>query len=73
MTLAQALAQIDELSRLATGSAPVFQKEALCPETVFAVRILAAAYERVRPRDPLYGERRRAGALPPPPGRVLPG
>jgi len=72
MTLDEALAQIEELGR-ASKSAPVSQKEALCPETQAAVRILAAAYERVRKRDPLYGDRRRAVALPPPPGRVLPG
>jgi hypothetical protein len=39
----------------------------LCPETQAAVHILAAAYERVSKRDPLYGERRRARTLPPRP------
>jgi hypothetical protein len=72
MTLAEALAQIEELGR-GSGSSRVSQKEVLCPDTQAAVRILAEAYERVRRRDLLYGERRRAGALPPPPGRVLPG
>ena len=72
MTLAEALAQIDELGR-GCNSAPVSQKEVLCPETQAAVQILAAAYGRVRKRDPLYGNRRRAGAFPPPPARVLPG
>lgn len=72
MTLRQALAQIGELS-CTSSPAPVSQKEVLCPETQAAVQILAAAYERVRKRDPLYGDRRQAGALPPPPGRVLPG
>jgi hypothetical protein len=71
MTLAEALGQIEELGR-GSDSSRVSQKEVLCPETQAAVRILAEAYERVRSRDPLYGDRRR-GALPPPPGRVLPG
>jgi hypothetical protein len=71
MTLDEALAQIEELGR-GCSSAPVSQKEALCPETQTAVRILAAAYERVRKRDPLYGDRRWAGALLPPPARVPP-
>ena len=72
MALAEALAQIDELGR-GCSAAPVSQKEVLCPEMQAAVRILAAAYERVRKRDPLYGDRRRPSALPPPPARVLPG
>jgi hypothetical protein len=72
MTLDDALRQIEELGRIQSSS-PVSQQEVLCPETQAAVRILAAAYDRVRKRDPLYGDRRRAGALPPPPGRVLAG
>ena len=73
MTLAEALTQIEELNR-ACNSAPVSQKEALCPEkTQAAVQILAAAYQSVRKRDPLYGERRRAGTVPPPPASVPPG
>jgi hypothetical protein len=72
MTLAEALTQIEELGR-ACNSAPVSQKEVLCPETQAAVQTLAAAYESVRKRDPLYGERRRAGTVPPPPARVPPG
>lgn len=72
MTLVEALTQTEELGR-ACNSAPVSQKEALCPETQAALQILAAAYQSVRKRDPLYGVRRRAGALPPPPASVPPG
>ena len=73
MTLDEALKQLNELGRTGDDPSPVLQEEVLCPDTQEAVRFLAAAYERVRRRDPLYGDRRRAAALPPPPGRVLPG
>jgi hypothetical protein len=72
LTLDEALKQIEELGRN-QNSAPVSQQEVLCPETQAAVRILAEAYSRLQKRDALYGDRRRAGALPPPPGRLLPG
>lgn len=72
MTLDDALLQIEKLGRV-RNSSPVSQQEVLCPEMQAAVRILAAAYDRVRKRDPLNGDRRRAGGLPPPPGRVLAG
>jgi hypothetical protein len=72
MTLAEALAQIDELGR-GCSSAPISQKEVLCTETQAAVRVLARAYHEVQKRDPIYGQPRRTGYLPPPPGRVLPG
>jgi hypothetical protein len=72
MTLAEALTQIEEFGR-ACNSAPVTQKEASCPQTQAAIQILAAAYQSVRKLDPLYGERRRAGTLLPPPARVPPG
>ena len=72
MTIDDALAQIEQLGRQ-QSNAPVSQQEVACPETQKAVRILAAAYERVRKRDPLYGGHRRARALQVPPGRVLPG
>jgi hypothetical protein len=73
MTVTEALNQIEERQRQQHDSAQVSQQEVSCPETQIAVRILAAAYERVQKRDPLYGGRRRANSLPPPPGRVLPG
>jgi hypothetical protein len=73
MTVTEAFAQIEELERQRHDSAPVSHQEVSCPETQAAVRILAAAYERVQKRDRLYGDRRKASSLPPPPGRVLPG
>ncbi len=72
MTLDEALKQIDELGRN-QNSAAVSQREVLCRETQVAVRILAEAYSHLHKRDPLYRDRRRGGALAPPPGRVLPG
>jgi hypothetical protein len=72
LTVEEALGQLRELGRKGNPS-PVSQEEVLCQETQAAVRILAAAYDRVRRKDPLYGERRRAAFLPPPPGRVPPG
>jgi hypothetical protein len=72
MTLAEALSQIERLGR-GRRSASISQKEALCPETQAAVRILARAFHQVQKRDPIYGQRRRTGYLAPPAGRVLPG
>jgi hypothetical protein len=73
MTVSEALAQIEHLEKQLGKSAPISQQEVACPEIQAAVRVLATAYERVRKHDPLYGDRRRAGFLSPPPGRVLPG
>lgn len=72
MTLSEALAQIEKL-KVPDGLAPASQEEILCPEIQNAVRIIAAAYNCVRKHDPLYGRRRQAGGLPPPPACVLPG
>jgi hypothetical protein len=72
LTLDEVLQQIEKLGRN-RNSAPVLQQEVLCPRTQVTVRILAEAYTRVQKRDPLYGDRRRTGALAPPPGRLLPG
>ena len=72
MTREEALKELDELSR-AVKSGPVSQQEVLCrQEMKEAARILSVAFERVRKRDPLYGNIRRTGALSPPPGRVPP-
>ena len=71
MTLEEALKELDQLSR-AVKSGPVSQREVLCPEMREAVRILSVAFERLRKRDPLYGNIRKTGALSPPPGRVPP-
>jgi hypothetical protein len=73
MTVTEAVAQIEELEKRQQHSASISQGEVACPEMQAAVRVLATAYERLRKRDPLYGDRRRAGFLSPPPGRVLPG
>jgi len=73
LTLDEALEQLNGLGRTGDDPSPVSQEEVLCADTQEAVHILAAAYDRVRRRDPLYGDRRRAAALPPPPGRLLPG
>jgi hypothetical protein len=72
MTLSEALLQIEKLGSV-ESRALASQEEILCPETQNAVRIIAAAYNCIRKQDPLYGRRRQAGALPPPPARVLPG
>ena len=71
MTREEALNELDQLSR-AVKSGPISEPEVLCPEMRAAARILSIALERVKKRDPLYGNIRRAGALSPPPGRVPP-
>jgi hypothetical protein len=71
MTREEALTELDQLSR-AVKSEPISQPEVLCPEMKAAARILSIAFERLRKRDPLYGNIRRIGALSPPPGRVPP-
>jgi hypothetical protein len=73
LTIDEALKQLNEFGRVGDDPSPVSQEEVRCPDTQEAVRILATAYDRVRRRDPLYGERRRPAVLPPPPGRVLSG
>ncbi|MCZ2075024.1 MAG: hypothetical protein LC130_08490 [Bryobacterales bacterium] len=72
MTVSEALAQIEKL-KAQDSPALASQEEIVCPETQKAVRIVAAAFDCVRKRDPLYGRRRQVGCLPPPPARVLPG
>jgi hypothetical protein len=71
MTLNEALAEIEALSR-GSSQQPALEEEIKCGDTQRAVRILADAYERLRKRDPLYGDRRRFRLLPPPPGSVPP-
>ena len=71
MTREEALKELDQLSR-AVKSGPVSEQEVLCPEMKTATRILSIVFERVRKRDPLYGNIRRTGALSPPPGRLPP-
>jgi len=71
MTLNEALAEIGTVSR--GGCNQLTSQEAIaCADTQHAVRLLAQAYEHIRNRDPLYGDRRRNRLLRPPPGSVPP-
>ena len=60
MTREEALKELDQLSR-AVKASPVSQREVLCPEMREAARIQSVAFERVRKRNPLYGNIRRTG------------
>jgi hypothetical protein len=73
MRLDEALAGIDRLSRVGSNHQLVSQEEIQCEDTQKAVRLLAEAYDHLRKRDPLYGDRRRFRSLAPPPGSVPPG
>ena len=72
MTLAEALADIERRGRGNESNQAVSQEEVAWPDTQAAVRLLAAAYEHVRKRDPLFGHQRRFRSLGPPPGSVPP-
>ena len=72
MTLDEALADIEHLSRSERGGPPVAGKEISCRDTQQAVRLLAEAYQHLRQRDPLYADRRRCACLAPPPASVPP-
>jgi len=71
MTLHEALA---DLETVAPGGSdqPMLREETTCGDTQEAIRLLASAYEYLRKRDPLYGDRRRSRSLEPPPSSVLP-
>ena len=72
MTLRECLAEMDGLSR--SGSDHMVNEENVsCADTQRAIRLLAEAYDHLRRRDPLYGDRRRFRSLSPPPGSVPPG
>ena len=71
MTLNEALADIETVSRGGSNQ-PTSQEAIACADTQQAVRLLAQAYEHLRKRDPLYGDRRRCRSLAPPPGSVPP-
>lgn len=71
MTLNEALADIETVSR-GRCYQPASQEAMACPDTHQAIRLLANAYEHLRNRDPLYGDRRRFRLLGPPPGSVPP-
>ena len=72
MTMDEVLAAIDRLSRVGSNHCCISQEEIACADTQQAVRLLAHAYEHIRNRDPLYGDRRRCRLLGPPPGSVPP-
>ena len=71
MTLNEALADIETVSPGGCNQ-PTSQEEIACADTQQAIRLLAYAYEHIRNRDPLYGDRRRSRLLGPPPGSVPP-
>jgi len=71
MTLNEALADIETVSRGGCNQ-PTSEEAIACGDTQQAVRLLAHAYEHIRNRDPLYGDRRRSRLLGPPPGSVPP-
>jgi len=73
MTIEEALTDIDRLSRVGSNRHSVSREEVTCADTQQAVRLLTEAYEHLRKRDPLYGDRRRFRSLLPPPGSVPPG
>jgi len=73
MTLKEALAKIDKLDHRGIVRVPAAEQEVSCHDTQQAVRLLAAAYEHLRRRDPLYADRRRCASLAPPPASVQPG
>ncbi len=70
MTVNEALANIETVSRCTNQ--PVLQEEISCADTQRALELLANAYEHIRNRDPLYGDRRRRRLPGPPPGSVPP-
>ena len=71
MTLNEALADIETVGR-GGANQPVLQEAITCADSEHAVRVLAHAYEHIRNRDRLYGDRRRGRLLGPPPGSVPP-
>ena len=73
MNIDEALTAIDRLSRVGSNRHSVSCEEVTCADTQQAIRLLAEAYDHLRKRDPLYGDRRRLRSLAPPPGSVPPG
>ena len=72
MKLREALADIERLGRDGGADHRFTHEETSCHDTQ-AVHILAEAYDHLRRRDPLYGDRRRFRCMVPPPGSVPPG
>ena len=73
MTLIEALADIETIVRRSGSNQLMLREDITCPDTQQAVRLLAIAYETLRNRDPLYGDRRRSRSLGPPPCSMPPG
>lgn len=73
MNIDEALTAIDRLSRVGSKHHSISREEVTCADTQQAVRLLTEAYDHLRKRDPLYGDRRRFRSLAPPPGSVPPG
>jgi hypothetical protein len=71
MTRNEALTDIETISRGGCNQ-PTSQEAITCADTQQAVRLLAHAYEHIRNRDRLYGDRRRSRLLGPPPASVPP-
>ncbi len=72
MTFADALADIEMRGRGEGPDQAPTQEEVAWPDTQAAVRLLAAAYEHLQKRDPLYGHQRRLRSLASPPGSMPP-
>ena len=72
MTLAEALADIEMRCHGEGANHAQPQKEVAWSDTQAAVRLLAAAFEHLRKRDPLFGHQRRFRSLGLPPGSVPP-
>jgi hypothetical protein len=72
MTRNEALADIEKLCQIGSNQT-LKQEENVCGDTQRATRILVDAFECLRQRDPLYGDRRRFRSLAPPPSSVPPG
>ena len=72
MTMDEAVADIDRLSRVRANQPSIPHEEVTCADTQQAVRLLAEAYEHLRRRDRLYGDRRPFRCLALPPGSVPP-
>jgi len=72
MTLAEALADIEMRCNGDGSNQARPQEEVAWPDTQAAVRLLAAAFEHLRKRDPLFGHQRRSRSLGLPPGSLPP-
>jgi hypothetical protein len=72
MTLNEAVAELESIMRDGIKQT-VFGEDIECADTEQAIRLLANAYDHLRNRHALYGERHRSRSLGPPPSSVPPG